>query len=127
MADEKVSYEELLSEVCRLQDEGKLPVRLTREERISFVYGNVKLSNDNITREMVERAVDEKILAEAEGKELVDGDHYWIRGEYAPEPFVGQYKNTRHGGRWWVVGIEIPFRSDAFEVIARIEPPKVTP
>jgi DNA invertase Pin-like site-specific DNA recombinase len=31
-----------------------------REQRISFVYGNVSLSNPNVTREMVERLVDEE-------------------------------------------------------------------
>jgi hypothetical protein len=31
----------------------------SREQRISFAYGNAKLSNPLVTREMVERAVDE--------------------------------------------------------------------
>lgn len=35
----------------------------TREQRVSWVYGNCKLSNPNITREMCERAVD---VADAE-------------------------------------------------------------
>ena len=50
--------EELLSKVDALRAEGKLPNGVTREERISFVYGNCKLSNPDVTREMVEAAVD---------------------------------------------------------------------
>ncbi|MDP9000262.1 MAG: hypothetical protein M3O46_09145 [Myxococcota bacterium] len=57
------SYEELLSEVRRLQDAGKLPVRPTREQRIDWAYGNTKIENSAVTREMAERAVDEKLAA----------------------------------------------------------------
>jgi hypothetical protein len=57
------SYEELLAEVRRLQDSGQLPVRPTREQRIDWAYGNTKIENDDVTREMAERAVDEKLAA----------------------------------------------------------------
>jgi hypothetical protein len=57
------SYEELLAEVRRLQDVGQLPVRPTREQRIDWAYGNAKIENDAVTREMAERAVDEKLAA----------------------------------------------------------------
>jgi hypothetical protein len=57
------SYEELLAEVRRLQDAGQLPVRPTREQRIDWAYGNTKIENSAVTREMVERAVDEKLAA----------------------------------------------------------------
>jgi hypothetical protein len=57
------SYEELLAEVRLLQDAGKLPVRPTREQRIDWAYGNTKIENSDITREMAERAVDEKLAA----------------------------------------------------------------
>ncbi len=57
------SYEELLAEVRRLQDAGKLPVRPTREQRIDWAYGNTKIENSAVTREMAERAVDEKLAA----------------------------------------------------------------
>jgi hypothetical protein len=57
------SYEELLAEVRLLQDAGKLPVRPTREQRIDWAYGNTKIENSDVTREMAERAVDEKLAA----------------------------------------------------------------
>jgi hypothetical protein len=57
------SYEELLAEVRRLQDAGKLPVRPTREQRIDWAYGNTKIENSAVTREMAERAVDKKLAA----------------------------------------------------------------
>jgi hypothetical protein len=57
------SYEELLAEVRRLQDAGQLPVRPTREQRIDWAYGNTKIENSAVTREMAERAVDEKLAA----------------------------------------------------------------
>jgi hypothetical protein len=57
------SYDELLAEVRLLQDAGKLPVRPTREQRIDWAYGNTKIENSDVTREMAERAVDEKLAA----------------------------------------------------------------
>lgn len=57
------SYEELLAEVRRLQDAGKLPTRPTREQRIDWAYGNTKIENSAVTREMAERAVDEKLAS----------------------------------------------------------------
>jgi hypothetical protein len=57
------SYEELLAEVRRLQDAGQLPVRPTREQRIDWAYANTKIENSAVTREMAERAVDEKLAA----------------------------------------------------------------
>lgn len=35
-----------------------LSAQHTREQRIDWAYGNTKLENENITREMAERAVD---------------------------------------------------------------------
>jgi hypothetical protein len=58
------SYEELLAEVRLLHDAGKLPVRPTREQRVDWAYGNAKIENSDVTREMAERAVDEKLAAE---------------------------------------------------------------
>jgi hypothetical protein len=52
------TYEALLAEVTRLQDEGKLPLRPTRAQRIDWAYGSTKIHNADITRELVERAVD---------------------------------------------------------------------
>ena len=39
-----------------------------REQRISFVYGNIGMSNPSITREMVERVVDNDARRSVEGK-----------------------------------------------------------
>lgn len=44
-----------------------------REQRISWVYGNCKLSNPSMTREMVENAVDFGTRTEAGGGEANDG------------------------------------------------------
>lgn len=54
----------LVAEVKRLQAEGKLPTEPTREQRVSWVYGNCKLSNENVTREMCERAVGKALIRE---------------------------------------------------------------
>ncbi len=54
------TYEELLAEVTRLQDRGEIPLRPTRAQRIDWAYGNTKIENAEITREMAERAVDAK-------------------------------------------------------------------
>lgn len=54
------NYQELLAEVHRLQAEGRLPKRPTREQRISWAYGQTKLENDKVTREDAIRAVDSK-------------------------------------------------------------------
>ncbi len=55
------TYEELLAEVTRLQDQGELPLHPTRDQRIDWAYGNTKIENADITREMAERAVDSKL------------------------------------------------------------------
>jgi len=39
-------------------------VRPTREQRVDWAYGNAKIENSDVTREMAERAVDEKLAAE---------------------------------------------------------------
>lgn len=54
------TYEELLSEVRDLQDAGRLPMHPTRDQRVDWAYGNTKIENSTITREMAERAVDAK-------------------------------------------------------------------
>jgi hypothetical protein len=53
------TYEELLARVRELQDAGALSSRPTRDERIDWAYGQTKLENEAITREMVARAVDD--------------------------------------------------------------------
>ena len=58
------TYQELLAEVQRLQAEGRLPKRPTREQRISWAYGQTKLENDKVTLEDAIRAVDSKAVPE---------------------------------------------------------------
>lgn len=53
------SYDDLKKRCLELIAEGRLPSVPTREQKIDLVYGNCKLSNPDVTREMVERAVDE--------------------------------------------------------------------
>jgi hypothetical protein len=52
------TYDELKARVLQLTAEGKLPSVPTREQRIDFAYGNTKIENDDVTRDMVVRAVD---------------------------------------------------------------------
>lgn len=52
------TYDELKARVQQLTAEGKLPPVPTREQRIDFAYGNTKIENDDVTREMAVRAVD---------------------------------------------------------------------
>lgn len=54
------TYEQLLAEVQRLQGAGSLPIHPTRDQRVDWAYGNTKIENADITREMAERAVDAK-------------------------------------------------------------------
>ncbi len=51
------TYEQLKARVLQLRQEGRVQVWPTDEERIDWVYGNTKIENDDITREMVEQAV----------------------------------------------------------------------
>ena len=59
----QMTFVELLEAVRKLPDR---PV--TREQRISWVYGNCALSNPDITREMCEKIVDEKYPEDAPKK-----------------------------------------------------------
>lgn len=54
------SYEDLIAEAKKLQDEGTLPRKPTREQRISWAYGQTKLENSDVTRQDAVRAVDAK-------------------------------------------------------------------
>jgi len=52
------TYESLKATVQRLQEEGRLPIVPTREQRIDFAYGNAAVGNGDVTIEMAIRAVD---------------------------------------------------------------------
>lgn len=53
-------YEALKAQVQSMLAAGQIEPTPSREQRIDFAYGNTKLENAEITREMVERAVDAK-------------------------------------------------------------------
>lgn len=48
----------LKQQVQELQRASKLPASLTREQRISWAYGNAAIENRAVTMEMVVKAVD---------------------------------------------------------------------
>ena len=54
------TYEDLMAQVQQLAKEGKVDVWPSREQRIDWAYGNTKIENEAITREMVAAAVDAK-------------------------------------------------------------------
>jgi hypothetical protein len=54
------SYEDLVREAKRLQERGDLPRNPSREQRISWAYGQTKLENSDVTRDDAVRAVDAK-------------------------------------------------------------------
>jgi len=45
-----------LEELIEVARKIKITPQMAHEQRVSFVYGNCKIENDNITREMVEEA-----------------------------------------------------------------------
>jgi hypothetical protein len=52
------NYDDLKAKVQTLLAAGQLERAPTREQRIDFAYGNTKIENEQVTREMAERAVD---------------------------------------------------------------------
>ena len=52
------NYDDLKAKVQTLLANGQIDRLPTREQRIDFAYGNTKIENEMVTREMVERAVD---------------------------------------------------------------------
>lgn len=52
------NYDDLKAKVQQMLAEGLIDGVPSREQRIDFAYGNTKLENEDVTREMVERAVD---------------------------------------------------------------------
>ena len=57
------TYDELKAEVQVLMASGLLDATPSREQLIDFAYGNTKIENEDVTREMVERAVDASMKA----------------------------------------------------------------
>jgi hypothetical protein len=56
----KRTYENLRRHIRELQDAGKLSKWPTLEERADWAYGNAVIENDQVTREMAQKAVSEK-------------------------------------------------------------------
>jgi hypothetical protein len=54
------TYEQLLAQVKDLQSAGKLPTTPTREQRISWAYGQTRLENAKVTLQDAVDAVDAK-------------------------------------------------------------------
>lgn len=54
------SYEELKIKLQALQAAGQLQKGLTPAERADWAYGNTKVENQDVTREMAEQAVARK-------------------------------------------------------------------
>jgi hypothetical protein len=52
------NYDDLKAKVQTLLAAGQIANVPSREQRIDFAYGNTKIENEKVTREMVERAVD---------------------------------------------------------------------
>jgi hypothetical protein len=52
-------YEQLKIQIIDLQKANKLPTEPSREERISWAYGNAVIENAEVTRVMAEKAVDQ--------------------------------------------------------------------
>ena len=50
-------YDELKAKVQAMLAAGEIQRVPTREQRIDFAYGNTKIENEQVTREMVEKAV----------------------------------------------------------------------
>lgn len=54
-------YDQLKVRALELIAEGRLQSTPSHEQRIDIAYGNTKIENDSITREMVARAADESL------------------------------------------------------------------
>jgi hypothetical protein len=53
-------YEDLKNKVQQLLTAGKIEPKPSRDQRIDFAYGNTKIENAAVTREMAAQAVDAK-------------------------------------------------------------------
>ncbi len=51
-------YDQLKAKVQTMLAAGQIEKVPTREQRIDFAYGNTKIENEDVTREMAESAVD---------------------------------------------------------------------
>jgi len=51
-----MTTEELIQRVKRLHAEDKVPSRLTDEERKGWAYGNTRIENRDITRDIIDSA-----------------------------------------------------------------------
>lgn len=56
--DQVSEYDDLKAKVQALLAAGRIQAVPDRAQRIDFAYGNTKLENEDVTREMAEKAVD---------------------------------------------------------------------
>ena len=63
-------FDALVASVLRAQREGRLPTTPTREQRISWVYGESQLSGAGLTREQCASIVDDIDRRRAAAEEL---------------------------------------------------------
>jgi hypothetical protein len=54
------TYEELKAELLDLRAQGKIGRTLTPEQRADWAYGNTAVENTSATREMADKAVEQK-------------------------------------------------------------------
>jgi hypothetical protein len=52
------TYDDLKNKIQKAMAAGQIDRVPSREQRIDFAYGNTKIENEAVTREMCERAVD---------------------------------------------------------------------
>ena len=58
------TYQELVDTVARLQKEGRLPAQPTRTQYADFAYGNTKIENAAVTRQMANSAIERKLSSD---------------------------------------------------------------
>lgn len=56
----KKNYEALSRKVKEMQQQGKLPIWPTNEQRANWAYGNTVIENSSVTLEMAQEAVAKK-------------------------------------------------------------------
>lgn len=50
-----MTYDDLKAQIQKLVSEGKIGIKPDDLQRVDFAYGNTKIENEDITREIVER------------------------------------------------------------------------
>ena len=71
-----------LDELIKLAQKHPMSTTEQERQRRSFVYGNTRIANERITREMVEEAAEDAVFAIRQGGVFVpaDGLLEWLKG-----------------------------------------------